>query len=121
MPLNSKENVSEGPRTESNRDSERVEELEQQVEQLHKRVSAVENASKERMDGLIELNDDLREQVEQQEEVIHELVEAVEILAASVDANNFADGHTVWANEGSDAYPFDWPGDVLDFKAKRYE
>lgn len=63
----------------------------------------------------------LRDRVDRQEAVLYDLIDVVQALASASDWQEFAAGFERVQNEGSDAYPFTWDTETLEFKSDRFE
>jgi TolA-binding protein len=64
---------------------------------------------------------ELQERVERQEAVLYDLIDVVQALGSGSDWEEFAAGMERVAAVGSDAYPFEWDQETLEFKAERFE
>jgi len=64
---------------------------------------------------------DLQERVERQETVLYDLIDVVQALGSASDWEEFAAAFERVAAVGSDAYPFEWDQETLEFKAERFE
>lgn len=65
--------------------------------------------------------EELRDRADRQEAVLYDLIDVVQALGSASDWEEFAAGFEAVQDHGSDAYPFEWDGETLDFKAERFE
>lgn len=79
------------------------------------------DAHQSRDEAIEERVDELEGRVDRQEAVLYDLVDTVEVLGSAADWNDVQAASERVADQGSDAYPFEWEGETLDFKAERYE
>ncbi len=130
MPLTPKDDVSGEVERTKESDSAAVAELRDRLNELEERTEVpfgldtldeLNEAHQSRQEALEERVDTLEERVDRQETVLYDLIDLVEALAAGMDANGLDKGFTRVENEGTDAYPFRWHTDTLDFKSERYE
>jgi hypothetical protein len=98
--------------------------VETAIGNVYEELSGEASFAKGYSDALDDRVDELEEQVERQEEVIHELMELIELLGIAVgkeapvawkSASEIRDYH------GSDAYPWQYDSETLQFRGERYE
>lgn len=78
-------------------------------------------AHQSRHEAIEDRLDALEGRVDRQEAVLYELIDTTEILGSAVDPNDIEAARITVANEGSDAYPWNWDTETLDFKAEQFE
>lgn len=139
MPLTPKDDVNESRVEQQTNQSENeaLEELRQRVDDLDERTeipygldtldelaeshAARDKATEDLLGELEERVDELEDRVDRQEAVLYDLIYTVEVLGSAADRKEVAGAKERVEDNGSEAYPWRWNSETLDFKAERYE
>lgn len=132
MPLTPKDEIDESQVEQNTKesDSESLEELRERVADLEERTEVplgldtldnLHEAHQDRHGWIEDRVEELESRVDRQEAVLYDLINAVEVLGSAADWNEIEGAFERVADHGSDAYPWQWEGETLDFKVERYE
>jgi TolA-binding protein len=94
------------------------------IENVYEELSGEAEFSQGQFDALQDRVDELEEQVDRQEKVIYDLMELIELLGIAVGKeapDAWKSAPEIRDYHGSDAYPWSYDSETLQFRGERYE